>query len=339
MKTRSVISALVCLSLILLATALTEADVTQAALPPAAVPQSLPVFSQITAGEYHTCALTAAGRVKCWGDNQYGQLGDGTTTNRSTPVDVSELGSGVMALAAGGYHTCALMDAVHGGGVKCWGNNGGGQLGDGTTTDRSTPVDVSGLGSQVLSLVLGSGHTCALTTTGGVKCWGANWYGQLGDGTNTDRSTPVNVNGLGSGIAMLAAGKYHTCALFTDGGVKCWGYNVHGQLGDGTTDVRYGPVAVIGLGSGVAMLMAGWERTCVLMDAAHGGGAKCWGWNFWGQLGDGTTTDSNTPVDAIWLGSGVTTVGQSHTCALMSASYGGMLKCWGWNGSGQLGDG
>lgn len=169
MKSRSLLNVLVGISLMLLVVSSTQPSITQAALPPAAVPQSLPAFSQITAGEYHTCALTAAGRVKCWGDNQYGQLGDGTTTNRSTPVDVNELGSGVTALAAGGYHTCALMDAVHGGGMKCWGNNGGGQLGDGTTTDRSTPVDVSGLGGQVMSLVVGSEHTCALTTTGGVK--------------------------------------------------------------------------------------------------------------------------------------------------------------------------
>jgi alpha-tubulin suppressor-like RCC1 family protein len=144
----------------------------------------------IAAGKYHTCALTSDGRVKCWGCNSYGQLGDDTTTWRMTPVDVSGVASGVAAIAAGAEHTCALTS---GGGVKCWGRNAYGQLGDDTTTDRHTPVDVSGLASGVTVIAAGESHACALTNGGGVKCWGSNAYGQIGDGTFGYHSTPVDV--------------------------------------------------------------------------------------------------------------------------------------------------
>ncbi len=139
-----------------------------ASLPP------LQNIAAIAAGASHTCALTTGGGVKCWGNNASGQLGDGTTTGRSTPVDVVWLSNGVAAIAAGESHTCAL---TAGGGVKCWGSNGFGQLGDGTTTNRTTPVDVFGLGSGVTAIAAGYYHTCALTTGGGVKCWGYNENG------------------------------------------------------------------------------------------------------------------------------------------------------------------
>jgi alpha-tubulin suppressor-like RCC1 family protein len=137
------------------------------------------------------------------------------------------------------------MDAVHGGGVNCWGNNGYGQLGDGTTTDRSTPVNVVGLSSGVAAIAAGGEHTCALTSGGGVKCWGWNTSGQLGDGTTIQRSTPVNVVRLGSGVAAIATGWFHTCTLTTDGGVKCWGWDGYGQLGLGTITYRTTPVDVV----------------------------------------------------------------------------------------------
>ncbi len=186
----------------------------------------------IAAGELHTCALTDQGGVQCWGANLWSQLGDGSTTFRSTtPVDVVGLASGVQAIAAGGFHTCALTDQ---GGVQCWGANGSGQLGDGSTARHLTLVDVVGLASGVQAIAAGGDHTCALTDQGGVQCWGANGSGQLGDGSTTDRTTPVDMVGLPNGVQAIAAGDYHTCALTDQGGVKCWGANFNGQLGDGT---------------------------------------------------------------------------------------------------------
>ena len=281
-------------------------------------------------GDYHSCALTKDGGVKCWGYNDYGQVGDGTTTERITPVDVSGLTSGVTEIGAGYYHTCALTT---GGGVKCWGRNNDAQLGDDTTTNRTTPVDVSGLTSGVIMVATGGYHTCALTTSGGVKCWGDNGYGQLGDGTWTTRKTPVDVSGLTSGVVYISAGKYHTCAVLTGGGVKCWGRNSNGQLGDGTTDHSTTPVNVSGLSSGVSAVTLGAAHTCALLT---GGGVKCWGDNGYGQVGDGTTTQRDTPEDVSGLTSGVANVNTSrdHTCAVTTA---GELKCWGRNNYYQLG--
>jgi RHS repeat-associated protein len=289
-------------------------------------------YSAMTAGEGHTCAITLSGGVQCWGKNDRGQLGDGTTTLRNNPIDASGLSSGVVAIVAGNSHTCAITSA---GGVKCWGYNNYGQLGDGTTTTRKTPVDVSGLTSGVVAITAGYSHSCAITSSGGVKCWGYNNYSQLGDGTTTTRKTPVDVSGLTSGVGAIAAGYSHTCALTSSGGVKCWGYNSSGQLGDGTTTTRPTPVDVSGLTNGIVTIATGDHFTCALTST---GGAKCWGMNSSGQLGDGTTTSRNTPVNVSGLTSGESSIsaGSSHTCALTSS---GVVKCWGRNASGQLGDG
>ena len=186
------------------------------------------------AGSEHTCAVVVAGGVKCWGANSSGQLGDGTNLNRNTPVNVSGLSGGVTAITAGSEHTCAVVA----GRVKCWGTNASGQLGDGTNFDRNTPVNISGPSGGVTAITAGSEHTCALTTDGAIWCWGANFSGQLGDGTNVNRNTPVNVSGLSEGVAAIAAGAEHTCALTTGGAIWCWGANFSGQLGIGTNEKR-----------------------------------------------------------------------------------------------------
>ena len=197
--------------------------------------------AEVDAGSYFTCALTTGGAVKCWGANRYGQLGDGTTTNRDKPVDVVGLGSGVVAVSAGDEQACALTT---GGAVKCWGRNDVGQLGDGTTTERDTPVDVVGLGSGVTALSSGV-HSCALTDTGALKCWGYNNHGQVGDGSVVNRATPVGVSGLGSGVSFVNAGLLHTCALTSADATECWGDNEVGEVGDGTTSDRLAPVDVL----------------------------------------------------------------------------------------------
>ena len=166
--------------------------------------------------------MTNAGSVKCWG----GHWGP-------TPVDVPGLSGGVTALATG-FPRCVLTS---GGGVKCWGAD-----------TNWSPVDVPGLGRGVTAIAAGLGHACAVTSAGGVKCWGSNEFGQLGDGTTIDRSTPGDVSGLTSGVAAIAAGTFHTCAVMRAGGVKCWGLNSQGMLGDGTETNRLRPVNVVGFG-------------------------------------------------------------------------------------------
>jgi alpha-tubulin suppressor-like RCC1 family protein len=168
-------------------------------------------------------------------------------------------------------------------------------VGDGTTSGRYTPVDVTGLASSAVAVTCGRYHTCALLDTGAVQCWGRNDVGQLGNGLSTDSSIPVNVTGLSSGVTALSAGHfYHTCALLDSGGVRCWGENVSGQLGDGTTTNRPTPVDVSGLASGVISVSSGGYHSCT---ALAGGNMMCWGLNDSGQLGNGTTAGSTLPVN------------------------------------------
>jgi alpha-tubulin suppressor-like RCC1 family protein len=286
----------------------------------------------IAAGEQHACAVMSSGRVRCWGSNTYGQLGDDTIMDRYTPVQVKGLASDVIDMAAGTAHTCALTSS---GGVLCWGLNGSGELGDGTTTDHHTPVPVLGLGSGVIDIASGNYHTCALTSSGGVWCWGSNISGQLGDGTTTHRSEPVSVLGLATGVAAIGGGQSYTCAAMSPGGARCWGRNSSGQLGDGTKTNRSSPVPVLELANRVTHVAGGEHHTCALKAS---GGVVCWGWNGYGALGDGTNTDSPTPVQVVGLASGVgaITAGELHSCAVTGA---GRMACWGYNSYGQLGDG
>jgi alpha-tubulin suppressor-like RCC1 family protein len=285
----------------------------------------------IAAGGDHTCALTAGGAVKCWGYNGYGQLGNGSTADAMTPVDVSTLSSGVQAVAAGAYHTCALTT---GGAVKCWGYKRFDEFGY-AIAPATTPVDVSALSSGVQAIAAGGWHTCALTTGGAVKCWGDNEFDQLGNGLGQNAATPVDVATLSSGVQAIAAGQAHTCALTTGGAVKCWGHNSWGQLGNNSTAQATTPVDVWTLSSGAKAVSTGLNHTCALTT---GGAVKCWGDNRYAQLGNGSTAQATTPVDVATLSSGVQAIaaGQAHTCALTT---GGAVKCWGYNGYGQLGNG
>ena len=286
----------------------------------------------VAAGRSYTVALKASdGTLWAWGDNEYGQLGDGTTTGQLVP---EQLGlTGVKSVAAKDLYTVALKAD---GTVWAWGYNTSGQLGDGTKTTRLAPVQVSGLNGAT-AIAAGYYHTLAVRADGTVWAWGNNSNGQLGDGTTWPETTPVQVSGL-SGVMAVAAGRYHSVALKTDGTVWTWGYNASGQLGDGTITERHAPAQVSGL-SGVVAVAAGVNCTVVLK--ADG---TVWGWgeNNNGQLGDGTTTNRLTPVQAMGLTGTVTAIavgstgGSTHTEALKSD---GTVWSWGANESGQLGDG
>ena len=235
-------------------------------------------------------------------------------------------------VSTGAVHVCVRTP---GGAALCWGDNGTGMLGDGTYRDRKMPVTVVGLGHDVADVQAAWDHSCAVTTGGGVLCWGHNGDGELGDGTHRGRSKPAFVRGMDDGFTQVSLGFDSGCALTTAGGVLCWGYNGDGQLGDGTRDTRSIPVGVVGLSSGVAAIAAGWDHTCALTT---GGGVLCWGQNADGELGDGTRTDRLRPVDVAGLSSGVAAVsaGFDQTCALLED---GAVRCWGQNGTGEIGDG
>jgi len=325
----------------------------------------------ISSGFESTCALLDDGTVSCWGLNNYGQLGDGTTNNRSTPAQTSSLRTGrtAVAISSGNAHACAILDDAT---VSCWGYNWKGQLGDGTYTDRNTPTQTTSLGTTTnprtvalserdfdgdgvlnifdvhqnlayseITISSGEEHTCAILDDGTVSCWGANGAGQLGDGTTTTRNTPTQTSSLGTGRTAVAisSGDVHTCAILDDGSVSCWGKNYYGQLGDGTNTDRNTPNQTSSLGTGrtAVAISSGWEHTCAILDNAS---VSCWGWNYYGQLGDGTTTNRTTPTQTLSLGTGRTAVALSsggwHTCAILDDAS---VSCWGSNNIGQFGDG
>jgi alpha-tubulin suppressor-like RCC1 family protein len=287
--------------------------------------------SGFAAGGQHTCAVTGAGGVWCWGSNVQQQLGTTVAGGSLVAVQVVSVGSHATAVTAGDEHSCALSVANGASTVQCWGADGHGQLGVAGLFTTPAPVTVHGLASAVSAIAAGGFHTCALAG-GAVACWGDDADGQLGNGASADSATPVAVQGL-SGVKAIAAGGAHTCALTSAGGVECWGYNAYGQVGDGTTTSRSTPVPVSGLGSGVVAISAGNAHTCALTS---GGAVECWGFGLYGQLGNGAIASSATPVAVSGL-SGVTAVaaGGTHTCALVS---GGAVWCWGDDQSGQLGN-
>jgi len=278
--------------------------------------------AKVAVREFYTCAIKMDGSLWCWGDNDYGQVGDGTNTNKNTPVRV--MSSGVAHVALGDDHTCAIKTD---GSLWCWGYNGYGQLGDGTNSSKNIPVQI--MSSGVSSVASGVWHTCAIKRDGSLWCWGWNQYGQLGDGTNIDKNTPIQI--MPSGVVAVASGDNHTCAIKQDSSLWCWGWNDYGQIGNGTYTGRNTPVQVIS--SGVSYVALGDYHTCAVKTD---GSLWCWGRNDYGQLGDGTWTNKNTPVRIMSSGVSSVALGHDHTCAIKTD---GSLWCWGRNDYGQLGDG
>jgi alpha-tubulin suppressor-like RCC1 family protein len=317
-----------------------DGTTTQRSTPGLVTPTPFRQAVRVTAGDQHACALMHDGALACWGDNSLGQVGDATTDGRISPVTVAP-GALAQAIVTSVATTCAVLTEAT---VTCWGRNNWGQVGDGTTIDRtspSTPRHLGG-GTRAVAVAAGGNHTCLLNSEGLVWCWGANSVGQLGRGTDTLRELhlgdPVTLPSPGRAQA-ITAGTDHTCALLTDGRVSCWGSNSSGQLGTGmNTPNRSTPSAPINLqGSGRAkVISAGGSHTCALHTD---GTIACWGYNLYGQLGDGGTNNQFSTHDVVWMPGGSTaiavTTGLDHTCALKGD---GAMVCWGRNHYGQLGD-
>ncbi|HSQ63879.1 MAG TPA: hypothetical protein VLM85_11725 [Polyangiaceae bacterium] len=285
----------------------------------------------VAVGTLHACALQAGGALWCWGDNDSGEIGDGTATLRNTPVPIMALTNVGQVSAGGGDDTCAIGPD---GALWCWGNNVTGQVGSSGNAFGAelSPVRVTQLAS-VAQVSIGDMHTCAVQTDNTLWCWGNNPFGQLGIGTTIEEHSPVQVTAL-TNVAQVSARGEDTCAIKTDGSLWCWGDNSAGELGIGTTTaLEESPVQVAALAS-VAQVGAGGPVTCAIQT---GGALWCWGDNTWGAIGDGTTTDAPSPVRVTALTSvaQVSTAGD-HVCAVQTD---GALFCWGHNMLGQLGDG
>ena len=298
----------------------------------------------------HSCALHQTGNISCWGDNEYGQLGDGTVGKAddynpvpvvvdSVPVVVVGI-SDAIAVSAGGDHSCALHQNNT---ITCWGDNEHGQLGDGTggTENDYSPLPVSVAGiDDAIAISAGSSHSCALRQNSTISCWGDNNDGELGDGTggteNDYSPLPVSVVGIDDAIA-ISAGSSHSCALHQTGNISCWGNNLFGNLGNGAGgnrgDKSSVPVKVEGIDDAIAV-SASRIHSCALHQS---GNISCWGYNLDGQLGDGTGYNSLVPVkvESIDAATAVS-AGGDHSCALHQNST---ITCWGNNQEGQLGDG
>jgi alpha-tubulin suppressor-like RCC1 family protein len=283
----------------------------------------------LSLGQSHACEVTPAGGVQCWGTNFSAQLGDGTKVFRPQPAPVSGLSSGVIAVAQGFNHGCALTGA---GAVKCWGFNGTGQLGSGNFNESLVPADVVGLGGPATQITVGDFFSCALLQGGSVQCWGRGSSGALGNNATANSNTPVQVQGLTSGVLQIDAGGSHACAVLSAGTLQCWGEGSGGQLGDNTATDRLTPVNVPIAGN-VTAVSAGTNHTCARIES---GEVQCWGLNVSGELGDGTLAGRNAPV-ATGFGPNAVQVstGSNFTCARRSN---GSIVCAGANGVGLLGN-
>lgn len=283
----------------------------------------------LAAGGLHNCQIVA-GAIYCWGDNLYGQLGDGTNNPSPMAVRVGAATNWV-SIAAGADHSCAIND---GGELWCWGANFGGGLGDGSMTDSSVPVRESTNATNWAQVTAGVGHTCALNTAGEIYCWGEGMSGQLGDGTTGQQSNPTRENTNATNWAQVEAGGDHTCALDDMGNLSCWGGNFAGQLGNNMMGTDSSSPVMIGGGPWDDVALGG-GHTC----ATRGGELFCWGSDIGGQLGinGGGDMDFPTPQrvgsDTDWA---IPAAGGDNTCALKTS---GDLWCWGYNLEGQVGAG
>ena len=298
---------------------------------------------KIAAGRAHTCAILDDDSLKCWGENDSGQIGDGTTDDSHNPVAVGLGNQSAVAIGASGGHTCAIRGDNS---LVCWGNGGAGQLGSGNISNQNTPTAVNlGASKTAQAIGLGGQHSCAILNDNTLVCWGRAHGGRLGDGqSSTDRHSPVSIN-LGSNklAKAIGIGGDHSCAILDDTNdnnnddtLVCWGHVSSGQVGDGqNTTNRSSPVSV-NPGDTVKAVAGGDSHTCAILDDNT---LKCWGWNNIGQVGNGNTTDQNSP-QSVNLGNSRTATavsgGKWHTCAIRDD---GSVVCWGHAGNGQLGIG
>ncbi len=322
---------------------------------PGAITPSGPGWTAISTGTAtYTCAISTLGsKAYCWGNNTSGQLGNNSTTTSSTPVAVDT--SGVLAsktiksIAAGTGHTCVIASDDK---AYCWGQNTYGQLGDNSTTSSSVPVavDTSGLlaGKTLKSITAGTYSTCAIASDSNAYCWGYNYHGQLGNNSTTNSSVPVAVStsGVLSGKTVKSispiGNSYYVCAVASDNNAYCWGQNNYGQLGNNSTTKSSTPVPVSTSGTlagkTVKSITVGSSHTCAV---ASDNNAYCWGYNYNGQLGNNSTTNSSVPVAVSTSGvlSGKTvnsiTAGNNYVCAVASDNN---AYCWGGNANGQFGN-
>ncbi len=299
-------------------------------------PRQTVAFKQVSAGPHHTCALTLAGVAYCWGYDASGQLGTGGSSSASSPVPVSG-GLTFESISAGYDVTCGIAT---GGAAYCWGSGPDGQLGAGSTLTSSVPVPVSG-GLRFASISVGDHMTCGVTGGGAAYCWGVDTLYAVGDRSdNIDSSSPVRVSG-GLTFTHVETGFQFACGLTPDGAAYCWGYNGHGQLGDGDTRSSGTPVRVA-IAERVASLAVGRTHACALTGQ---GAEYCWGSNDAGQLGNGTVPSGRVgpppgiSVPAVVSGGPAFAsidAGGLFTCGV---TPGGAAYCWGDDFWGQLGDG
>jgi alpha-tubulin suppressor-like RCC1 family protein len=301
-----------------------------------ATPQAVAINDaiRISAGQLHTCIVHKPGTVSCWGQNQDGQLGNGqSNTTSPVPVDVTGV-TDAIGISCGASFSCALRRS---GGVACWGNGLGGQLGTDNPQLQPVQAPVSGLTDAVF-ISAGESHTCAVKSAGTVVCWGDNTNGQLGTGDKVSHNRPTPVQTL-TNIAFVAAGSRSTCALDKAGAVFCWGANEIGQLGSGAANASPNPSPTVVSGVDAIKLWAGKDHACAVKK---GGAVVCWGAGFQGQIGDGqpramasTPTPTPSTVSGITAAIGVGT-GGNHSCAPTSTD---LILCWGDNTHGEIGRG